>query len=350
MNKSNYRFLFYVTLSYSFPILRPIEAELKSRGHTVVWFVRRGSEAELYINENDTTINTIEAAKKFNADALLAPGNNIPTFFPGIKVQVFHGFNSGKRNTLKVRGYFDLYCTESPSSTATLQIERNKKATFDIIETGWPKLDTLFTPHPGSTKYIRDKRRVVLYAPTFSPSLTSTYALFEEIKRLSQEKDWLWLIKFHPKATTKEIELYKTLEGCQLKVLETSEITPLLQGADVLLSDTSSIISEFAFQGKPAVSFNNREPSEWMINFSAPTKLEKSLEMALEAQPEHLTTIQQHFEKIHPLQDGKSSKRVVDATITMIEKGVGHLEKKPKNYLRDYKIYRELKKSYEASS
>ena len=345
MSQSNYRFLFYVTLSYSYPILRPIEAELKKRGCEVVWFVRQGSEAEQFTHSLEHSINTIEAAKDFDADALIAPGNNIPSFFPGIKVQVFHGFNSGKKNTLKVRGYFDLYCSECSSSTAELNAQRQKNVTFDVVETGWPKLDPLFTLHPHTERYKDSDRKVILYAPTFSPSLTSTYALHEEIKSLSQNENWLWLVKFHPKVSKEEFQLYQSLESDTLKIVETSEIIPLLQAADVLLSDTSSIISEFAFQTKPAVSFRNRAPDQWLINFEESSDLKKSIERALGASPEHLELMQQHFKQIHPFQDGQSSKRVADAAIEMINSGISHLEKKPKNYFRDFKVYRELKKA-----
>ena len=82
-----------------------------------------------------------------------------------------------------------------------------------------------------------------------------------------------------------------------------------------------------------------------MIDFCDPTELESSLQKAVEYHPEHLKVIKKHFEKIHPFQDGRSSERVADAAINMIEKGTKHLERKPRNYIRSMKIYRELKKS-----
>ena len=59
--------------------------------------------------------------------------------------------------------------------------------------------------------------------------------------------------------------------------LKPISVIPLLQSADVLLSDTSSILSEFSLLNKTVVCFNNRRPESWMINFVEADKLEKKL-------------------------------------------------------------------------
>ena len=150
MLNEHYNFLFYVTLSYSYSILRPIETELVKRGHAVAWFVRKDTEAEKYIRPSDNVLRTVADVEKFNSDAVLVPGNSVPSFFPGVKVQVFHGFDSGKKDKFKIRGYFDLYCTQGPITTEGFKAQRRtvKKPTFDVVETGWSKLDTLFTSQP----------------------------------------------------------------------------------------------------------------------------------------------------------------------------------------------------------
>ncbi len=339
MSRAPYKFLFYVTLSYSYPILRPIEAELIKRGYTVAWFVRKGTEAEKFIQQNDNVFQSIADVKAFNADALLAPGNNVPSFFPGIKVQVFHGFDSGKKSKFKIRGYFDLFCTQGPMVTRGFEAQRllTNKPCFDVVETGWSKLDPLFTVQPETENFVTQAKQI-LYAPTFSSRLTSTYSLLDEIKRLSKERDWQWLIKFHPKVTAEEVAMYREIEGANLRVVETDSIIPLLQSADVLLSDTSSILSEFSLQNKAVVSFKNRRPGQWMVNFSQAEELENKLEQALSPDQQLLDAMLMHQREIHPYQDGISSQRVVNAIEEMIKKGTRHLKRKPLNLFRNLKM------------
>lgn len=334
--------MFYVTLSYSFNVLKPIEKELLKRGHEVAWFLRPGTEAERYTAKCKQLLKNVEEVMNYKADAMLAPGNKIPEFFPGLKVQVFHGFDSGKKGKYRIRGFFDLYCTQGPKTTRGFLKAREKNKTFDVVETGWPKLDPLFTPHPEAGQYRSDKP-VILYAPTFSPSLTSTYALRDEIERLSKTRDWQWLVKFHPKVTTEEVEMYEDIQSDKLRVVHTSDVIPLLQAADVLLSDTSSILSEFALLGKTVVTLNNRQPESWMINITQPDILEPALVESLSPSPKLKAQILSHAGEVHPYTDGLSSARTVDAIEAMIEKGTQHLAKKPPNLFRKLKERKKLR-------
>ena len=333
------KYLFYVTLSYSFGVLRPIDTRLKAMGYQVAWFIPKGSEAEQFITAEDQLFQDVKQAIQFQSDAVLAPGNYIPDFFPGIKVQVFHGFDSGKKNKFNIRGFFDLYCTQGPSITSAF--ERINDGTCEIVETGWAKLDPLFTEHHDTEAY-RLQQPLILYAPTFSPKLTSTYALAEQIKQLSLNKPWQWLVKLHPKATAEEIKLFQSMQSDKLRFIETGDVIPLLQAADVLLSDTSSILAEFALQGKPAVAFNNRKPAPWLINFTEAELLEAELEKALKRDPNQLKKIEQYCQTIHPYRDGLSSERTVNAVDALIEKGTKHLKAKPMNLLRKFKIRKKL--------
>ena len=308
--------------------------------YQVAWFIPKGAEAEKFITEDDLLFQDVKQAIHYQSDAVLVPGNYVPDFLPGIKVQVFHGFDSGKKNKFNIRGFFDLYCTQGPNITEAFNAIND--ATCVIKETGWSKLDPLFTEHPDKHRYVSEKP-VVLYAPTFSPKLTSTYALAEHIKQLSITKDWQWLIKLHPKATQDEIAMFKAMSNDNVCFIETSNIIPLLQAADVLLSDTSSILAEFALQQKPVVSFNNRRPESWLINFTIASQLEQQLEFALENDPKVLEHVNQHCAMIHPYRDGQSSARVISAIDELVDSGIGHLKSKPLNFVRRLKIRKKLK-------
>ena len=96
------------------------------------------------------------------------------------------------------------------------------------------------TPH--------NARPVVLYSSTFTKNITSAPHLFDTIKRLVREKNWDWIISFHPKFSDMEVlKKYKELAAsCPNITFHESGLVDakLLNSADVLLSDASSVIVE----------------------------------------------------------------------------------------------------------
>jgi len=311
-------------------------------GHQVAWFIPKGDEAEKFIEPEETRLMTIAAVLAYSPHAVLTSGNMIPHFFPGIKVQLFHGIDSGKTGEADIRGFYDLYCTQSPAKTEPFVALKKKYNTFDYVETGWSKMDPLFFPHPDTQKF-KKKEGLILYAPTFSKSMTSTGILFEEIKRISRTHPWNWVVKFHPKASPQDIDRYASLENERFKVVETGDSTPLLQAADVMLSDTSSIVTEFALLKKPVVTFRNLNPRAWMLQVSHPQELEANLTLGFSPASALMDKLRAYAMEIHPFQDGRSSLRVVDAVENMIASGTRHLAPKPMNLIRKFKMRKKLK-------
>ena len=134
--------------------------------------------------------------------AVIAPGNWIYPFLPGIKVEVFHGYPINKRAEKKddhftLRGWFDIYCTQGPSSTIPFLKLEQQKGYFKVYETGWPKADDTFNPNlPPEPKR---QRPCILYGTTFSKGISSVWEMAPVIDRLASEKGWDWIITFHPK-------------------------------------------------------------------------------------------------------------------------------------------------------
>lgn len=123
------RYLLYVTLPYAYSILRPLEHEIRRRGGEAAWFVEEG--CPVVLEEGEVRLGTIREAVAYNPVAVFAPGNYIPDFIPGVKVALFHGYAIQKRieavdDHFTVRGWFDIYCTQGPSSTPYFkELERN---------------------------------------------------------------------------------------------------------------------------------------------------------------------------------------------------------------------------------
>jgi CDP-glycerol glycerophosphotransferase (TagB/SpsB family) len=336
------QYLFYIAHNYSFEILRPLQLEIRLRGDNVAWFVEGNEINSDYFQQDEKVLKTVEQVVQYNPRAVFVPGNLVPDFIPGLKVQVFHGFEWKKKGHFRERGCFDLYCTQGPFFTNRFEQIRATHPHFSVIETGWPKTDTLFNASAYDWPSKRDVK-TILYAPTFSPALSSASALFEEIALLAKSnQDWQWIIKFHPKMAKDVVQQYQNLSSENVHVVDTAELAPILQAADVIVSDTSSIITEFGLLNKPIVTFKNKEPEAHLLDISEAKDLFSAIEEALKAAPSLLEKIKNNTSSMHPYFDGNSSARVLDATEKTIQSPPIELKTKPRNWLRKLKMRQKL--------
>lgn len=338
------RYLFYIAHNYSFEILRPLQQAILAKGDKVKWLAV-GKEVTLsFFHTNESVLRSIDDARAYNPDASFAPGNEIPNFIPGLKVQVFHGLEWKKKGHFVIRDFFDLYCTHGPATTNRFNELAAQHGFFDVVETGWPKLDYLFTtPAMPIREELHDQdKKIILYAPTFSPALTSAPALFDEIKRLSEQKNYHWLVKFHPKMATQWLAQYKTLVKDNVQIIETSSINELLQTADIMVSDTSSVIGEFSLLNKATVSLNNKAPGDYLVNIQTADQLEHGISLALNPSQPLKTAIKAYADDLHPYYDGRAAQRILSATESVLSCGKQAKKSKPLNLFRNLKQRKKL--------
>jgi CDP-glycerol glycerophosphotransferase (TagB/SpsB family) len=339
------RYLFYISQNYSYAILRPLQEVILARGDQAAWFLE-GEEVNVsYLQNNEQQLNSIWQVKEYCPDVVFVPGNVIPDFIPGIKVGVFHGFNAGKRNRrgfedhFNIRGCFDLYCTQGPNTTLPFIELAKVHQHFSVKQTGWPALDPLF----DFSKVTKKNKPTILMCSTFSRALTCAPHLFETVKKLSSTGKWQWLIQFHPKMPIDIIEQYKSLESEHLSFVETDNVIPLLQQADVMVCDTSSVLMMFLMLNKPVVTFNNIAPQDYMVNINDKDKLEESIEYALSYPAELKEKVEYFIKDTHPYVDGESSIRVLDAADELLEGENLPSKAKPLNLLRRFKMRKKLR-------
>jgi CDP-glycerol glycerophosphotransferase (TagB/SpsB family) len=336
------RYLFFVSELYALAILRPLQAAIRARGGEAAWFFERDSNAQ-FLRSDEQHLTTVTQVREWNPAAVFVPGNWVPHYFPGLKVEVFHGFSVGKRDParghFRVRGSFDLYCTQGPDTTAPfLQLQR-ELGHFRVVETGWPKLDPLFAgpretaPRAGAT---------VLFASTFTESLTAARALHATIAASAQRDEWQWLVTLHPKMAAEVIDSYRALEGPRLRFVMTDDILELYAQADVLLSDTSSVVPEMLVQHKPVVTFRNRQPGPYLLDVRQEAEVVPALRQAMTRPEALMRAIREYADRIHPYRDGRSSERVLDVTHKSIELGRADLAHKPLNLWRRWQARRRL--------
>ena len=338
------KYLLYISQNYSFAILRPLQDAILKRNGQVAWFVQGNNVCLDYFDKDENVLMSLEDVFSFDPIAIMFPSNIAPTFLPGINVAVFHGFDAGKldkkgRNDhYKVRNCFDLYCTQGPESTAEFQRLADKHKSFNVIETGWCALDPLFSQ---SKTFPAIAKPTILLCSTFSKKLSCASHLFETVKRISATGKWQWLVQFHPKMNEETVAMYKAIQGEHLSFIETDDVIPLLQQADVMVCDTSSVLIMFLLQGKPVVTYNNISPSDYLVDIDSPEKLEESVEYALSQPQELMDNIKRYIAATHPYSDGKSSYRLLDA-IDMAIAEKDELKAKPLDLIRQLKMRKQL--------
>lgn len=328
------RYLLFVSELYALAILRPLQAAIRARGDEAAWFFERESLTE-HLHVDELRLASVRAVIDWRPDAVFVPGNWVPEFFPGLKVEVFHGFSVGKRSEsrghFRVRGSFDLYCTQGPDTTLPFQELARQLGFFRVAQTGWPKLDPLFQ---GRYPHAAGERPAVMYASTFTESITSARILRDTIARSAHAGEWQWLVTLHPKMAPEVIEAYRVLEGPNLRFEMTDDILALYAQADVLLSDTSSVVPEFLTQLRPVVTFRNRRPGPHLLDVQQVEDVVPALRQALARPDDLMRAIRDYADRIHPYRDGRSSERVLEATTRAIGQGRAGLGRKPLNLWR----------------
>ena len=331
-------YLLYGSERYALAILRPIQAAIRARGDETAWFFDGPGAEDL---REDERLLSVQQVRAWNPLAVITSSNHLPHFFPGVKVETFHGFNAGKPRHIYIRGFFDLYCTTGPRDTQQFSALAEKLGHFAVIETGWPKLDPFMQQIAGPLPPVR-KPPVILYHSTFSPSWSAAETLYEEVKRLSRDGRWHWIVSFHPKMQPETTAKFKALQNENLRFAENDNILELFPQVDMMCSDTSSALSEFLLTGKPVVTFKNRAPGPQLIDIDSPAQFEPAIERALARPPELMQAIAAFADAIHPYRDGRSSERVLDAIDTFIAAGGRSRRRKPLNFWRKLKLRRRI--------
>lgn len=328
------RYLLYGSEQYALAILRPLQEAIRARGDLVAWFFDGPGAADLVAGEQLLTASEVRA---WNPLAVISSSNAVPHFFPGVKVETFHGFDAGKPRHIYIRGFFDLYCTTGPRDTARFNEIAKKLGHFSVTETGWPKLDPFMRAISGPLPDLH-RPPTILYHSTFSPSWSAADILYEEVKRLSRDGRWRWIVTFHPKMNAQTRERYLALQNEHLHFARNDNILELFPLVDLMCSDTSSALNEFLLTGKPVVTFKNRRPGPQLIDIDDPAQFEPAIEKALARPAELLRAIREEADALHPYRDGRSSERVLDAIDAFVASGGRNRRPKPSNLWRKLKI------------
>lgn len=338
------RVVLFCANPYAFGILKPLHDALMLQQHDVVWYIPEKIAAQFPFTGNFNKTGSITALHNFKSDAIFVPGNEVPHYLRGVKVQVFHGLAGEKQGHFRIRNYFDLYLTQGPYFTERFRALAQKHRDFTVTETGWCKLDPLYQNHDvflaerNQLLTKAGKKKLLLYAPTFSPSLTSATSARNEIFALAAQPDIFIMIKFHDLMDTRVVAEYKTAAQnlSNVIVIEDRNILKYLIMADMMVSDTSSVVYEFVLLNKPVITIRSASETINWRDVPSASELVTAVNHELlhdDFREARINTIRQY----HPYTDGKSSERMITATEDYIKK-YGVPEKRKLNLYRRYKI------------
>ena len=317
---------------YAIDILNPIQEYVRDSRlpHEVLWYIHRKKIDRFAYADSVRWTSSMQEVYDFSPDAIFVPGNIVPYYLPGVKIQVFHGYAAEKKDHWVIRRYFDTYFTQGPYFTAHFKALARKYGDFEVVETGWTKQDwikqNLHRYDNEKQELLRKsgKKTVILYAPTFSPKLTSLPkpGMKAQLERLAQERDALVVMKFHPLTRQEWADAYKAWAEGRTNVMYVDKgenVTKYQLMSDVLISDTSSTVYEFLLLSRPVITVGTLSKAVYWENIPAPDTLLEAYDRAL-ADPAAIARRQWVVDNYDPYLDGHVCQRMIDAAADYIRR------------------------------
>ena len=136
----------------------------------------------------------------------------------------------------------------------------------EVAETGTPRCDVFFIPtdeqHERVCKALSlpPDRKLALYAPTFRADRgTESYRLDAEAVRKAAEArfggEWSLLLRLHPNVAAQSEALYAYDGERLIDATAYPDMQELLCAAELLITDYSSVMFDFALTGRPVVRY-----------------------------------------------------------------------------------------------
>ena len=335
--------LLFCENKYAVDILNPLQEEAdRQGGHEVLWYVHQKKIPQFPLKDKVRYTFSMQEAYDFHPDAVYAPGNIVPYYLSGVKCSIFHGYAAEKRDQFHIRNYFDIYMTQGPYFTQEFEKLQRKYGDFEVLETGWTRQDWIarhrddFREEKAQLLREHGCERIVLYAPTFSPRLTSLPKIKRALIELVEQKNVLLLIKLHPLTCQEWVDEYKELARQYQHIIfeEDFAVTKYMLMADVMISDTSSTIYEMLLLDKPVITLDTVSKDPYWKDINDAAQLLEAYDVVLS--DERLTQRRQWIiQNYDPYNDGKCAQRMLEGAEEYIRRH-GVPQKRKLNLWRKY--------------
>lgn len=326
------RILLFCENRYAIDILNPLQEYVTDNNlpHEVMWYIHKPKISTFEYASKVRWTNSIQEAYDFSPEAVFVPGNIVPYYLPGVKIQVFHGYAAEKKDHWIIRRYFDTYFTQGPYFTSHFKALSEEYGDFEVVETGWPKQDWIkrnLHTYDAERQSLLDstgRKSIILYAPTFSPKLTSLplEGMKERLGELAEHNDALVVMKFHPLTRKEWADEYRAWAESKDNVIFVNQgenITKYQLMSDVLISDTSSTVYEFLLLSRPVITVRTIAKDIYWENTATPDGLEEAYRRAMN-DPEAIARRQWIVDNYDPYLDGHVCERMLNAAADYIRR------------------------------
>jgi CDP-glycerol glycerophosphotransferase (TagB/SpsB family) len=324
------RVVLFCEHKYAISILQPLETEIQSMGecgYKVLWFVDRRNIPDFTLKDETQWTNSMQEVYDFSPEVIFVPGNIVPCYLPGVKAEIFHGYAAEKKDHWIIRRYIDIYLTQGPFFTEGFKALALKYGDFEVRETGWPRQDWIyrhlhsFDKEKEELLAAHNRKYLVLYAPTFSPSLTSLPFLKKGLVSLSNRRDVLILLKLHPLTKREWVNEYRALAADNPAVLwvDDHNVTKYQIMSDVMISDTSSTIYEFLLLDKPVITYKAAARDRYWLDVEDADALPNAFDAAL-VDEQYRAQRKWVIDNYDPYNDGSVCRNMLAAVHDYIER------------------------------
>ncbi|MDX1363145.1 MAG: glycosyltransferase [Arenibacter latericius] len=308
----------------AYGVLAPIRTVLQEKNHQYLWYISNNLLDDFPFKDEDFTVSILDL-QIFKSDVIFVPGKEVPHYLRGVKVRVFNNLQGKRWDYHETGPYFDLYLTQGPYFTEKFNRLKKKHQNFEVLETGWSKLDIY---SKEKVKYDFEKTailqqhqtdKIVLYAPT-STKPSSAPHLIREIESLAKTTGFVIYVGLQEKMDPIWVQDYEKLAQKTPNILirtEKNMVKCLIQ-ADILISDNSPHIYEFILMDKPVITYRYNNGKVLWDNSYSYTQLTQKVFKNLHEDP-YASERSYINMKIHPYKDGESAQRMVDAAQEYIE-------------------------------
>lgn len=260
--------VFYVAYPYYFPHFLPISRELERRGYRVFYVLSSKQNSSLM--EKIAKDNSLQYI--FGEENLLLEDADFIFFaksydklkeLKGKTIFLEHGVGTKSTGFYHLIEDFDIYLVEGDYKyQRLLDLYPQHEAKLQMV--GFSKFDDIINMNKDEKislykKYNLDsEKKTILYAPTFFPS---------SIEKMSDNfpldfKEYNIIIKAHYmtyerkryKNQRKKLSHWNSFENCTVVDVHEYNLVPFFAISDVMISDESSAMFEFASLNKPVIS------------------------------------------------------------------------------------------------